>query len=53
MEVEESGSHEGFIRPSGAKVGGWNKRGRWGLSLREGVDPLGRSNKHLERNGRD
>jgi hypothetical protein len=36
----ESGSPEAFIRPSGAKVGGWNKRGRWGRFLREGVDPL-------------
>ena len=26
----ESGSHEGFIRPSGAMVGGWIKRVRWG-----------------------
>jgi len=41
----ESGSHEGFIRPSGAKVGGWNKRGRWGLlCVRALIHPVVRTN---------
>jgi hypothetical protein len=55
MGGRESGSHEGFIRPSGAKVGGWNKRGRWGRRVREGVDPPLAPDKHFhgERSCRD